>query len=336
MMILEEDVIRVISQIDKNYFVGKRILVTGGTGLIGKTLVPTLLNLGVKVVLLVRSETKGRMMFGEKCRYYEGSVEKMPQITEKIDCIIHMASPTSSQFFCNNPVETISVSMEGTKALLELARKNNVDAFIYLSSMEVYGYPNKGHTVNEMEISGFDTRIARNSYPISKVLCEMLCSAYYSEYGVPTKVLRLTQTFGIGVNYDDGRIFGEIMRCVIEKRNIVLHTKGDTERCYVYTADAVSAILTVLMNGQNGEVYNVANPKTYCSIKEMAEIAAKIGHVSVEYEIDGLQRGYADTLYMNLDIGKISSIGWEPVIGLEEMFQRMINSYIENESSISV
>ena len=197
--------------------------------------------------------------------------------------------------------------------------------------MEVYGNPQKGEIISENYISGFDPTITRNCYPMSKKLCESLCQAYYSEYNVPTKVLRLTQTFGPGVEYNDGRIFAEFMRCVVEKRDIVLKTKGETERCYLYTSDAVSAILTVLLSDKNGECYTVANPQTYCSIAEMAElITTKLGkgQIKVVYDIaeDITKLGYANTLYMNLTIDKLKSLGWTPKTDLITMFKNMIGT----------
>ena len=76
---------------------------------------------------------------------------------------------------------------------------------------------------------------------------------------MPTRIVRLTQTFGTGVSYNDGRVFAEFARCVIEQRDIILKTKGETKRSYLYTADAVTAILTVLLNGETGAAYNAAN-----------------------------------------------------------------------------
>ena len=324
MKIIKQDINNVVDGFNSEMLSGKTVFVTGGTGLIGKTMVPVLQSLGAKVILLVRSEEKSRTLFGDTCTYYIGAVEAIPVVDDQIDYIIHMASPTSSSFFINNPVETMQTAIQGTKNILELAKQKKVKGLVYLSSMEVYGYPKKGHAVKEQEVSGFDTRVPRNSYPLSKLTCEMMCNAYAAEYDVPAKVVRLTQTFGAGVEYKDGRVFAEFMRCAMEKRNIVLHTTGETERCYLYTADAVAAIITVLLKGNKGEVYNVANPDTYCSIRKMAELAADIGGVSVDFEIDSIQRGYADALFSMLDVSKMLELGWTPKVALREMFNRMI------------
>lgn len=139
------------------------------------------------------------------------------------------------------------------------------------------------------------------------------------------KIVRLTQCFGPGVQYNDGRVFAEFSRCVIEQRNIVLKTKGETERNYIYTADAVEAILLVLLKGQKGEAYNVANENTYCSIFEMAKLVAESGGIDVEiHEEDVKKSGYADTLYMDLETRKLQKIGWQPITELKEMYRRMM------------
>ena len=171
--------------------------------------------------------------------------------------------------------------------------------------------------------------ITRNCYPLSKQICEAICKAYQTEYRVPTKILRLTQTFGPGVELKDERVFAEFMRCVVNKTDIVLRSTGGTERCYLYTSDAVTAILTVMTKGVAGEAYTAANQDTYCSIFEMAEMVAHElakDRIQVKSEIDDIDRGFASELFMKLDTSKIEMLGWKATRGLKEMYQRMIES----------
>ena len=88
--------------------------------------------------------------------------------------------------------------------------------------MEVYGAPSEESKITESSPSELDTMSVRSCYPESKRICECLCASYASQYGVPAKVVRLTQTFGHGVEYSDKRVFAEFARSVIEKKNIVL------------------------------------------------------------------------------------------------------------------
>ncbi len=315
------------------------IFITGATGLIGTGIVNSLFyankekGLNLKLIALVRNVEKAEDRFkdileDDTLAFVQGSVEELPDIDADIDYIIHGASQTASKEFVKHAVETINTAVTGTKNLLELAKKKEVKGFVYMSSMEVYGYPEKGHHVTEDEIGTFTSLNLRNSYPISKILCESLCCAYASEYSVPTRIVRLTQTFGPGVHENDNRIFAYFGRCVNEGQNIVLKTAGETERCYLYTVDAVTAILTILLKGSNGEAYNVADENTYCSIAEMAERVAFEAGIKVEYDIQPpAVNGFPDTLYMYLDTTKLKNLGWKPIGGgktIDVMFGRMI------------
>ena len=320
---------------------GKTVFVTGATGLIGRTLVYGLNcankrhDLHMRVIALVRDQGRAEARFAEilpdgMLSLKVGNVENLPAIDEAVDFIVHGASQTASREFVTHPVETLQTSLSGTMRLLELARAKKVQGFVYLSSMEVYGYPARGHKVKEEEIGRFEPQNMRNCYPIGKIACENLCCGYAKEYGVPAMSVRLTQTFGAGVNYNDTRVFAYFARCAKEGQNIVLKTKGETERCYLYTTDAATAILTVLLKGEPGGIYNAADEKTYCSIAEMAERVAEEAGIKVVYDLqDAAKNGFPDTLYMDLDTGRLKKLGWCPLGGgrsLIDMYRRMIDA----------
>lgn len=302
---------------------GKVILLTGATGLIGRTLTDALLfaeekrKLGLSVLALVRDETQARKVFaehlenGRPLRLLEGTVERLPKIRGPVDYILHGAARTESVAFVRQPVETAKTAVLGTLQLLELARRKQISGFVFLSSMEVYGYPARGHKVQETDVCALRPGEVRHSYPISKLQCENLCCAYASEYGVPARIIRLTQTFGPGVRPEDPRIFAEFGRCVRDGQDIVLHTQGRTERSYLYTADAATAILTVLLKGENGQAYNAADERTYCSVAQMAQKVAGAYGIGVRFQPeDGQEHGYAGLLFMDLDTARLKKLGW--------------------------
>lgn len=324
---------------------GAAIFVTGATGLIGTSLIRALdfvnreKNLELKMVALVRDREKAEKRFADilsngMLSFVVGTVENLPEVEGGIDYILHAASQTASREFVQHAVETIETSVLGTFNLLRLAKEKGVKGFVYLSSMEVYGYPQRGHKVTEDEIGSMSPLILRNSYPISKMISESMACAYASEYGVPAMICRLTQTFGPGVNYNDDRIFAYIGRCVKEKRNIVLKTRGETERCYLYTTDAVTAILAIMLDGEPGCAYNAADESTYCSIAKMAECIAADGGIQVEYDIqEESVNGFPQTLYMNLDTAALRKLGWysRGRYTITEMYRRMIESLFHIE-----
>lgn len=327
--------------IDWEYFKNSTILITGSTGLIGSNLVNALAynsrkkKLNIKLILPVRNVIMARKQFdwiNAEIIPYELGTELNVKYA---DYVIHLASPTSSKYFIEKPVDTMVANIEGCKAILDWAASHSIRKCIELSTMEVYGFPEKGHKVKENELGSFETMNVRNSYPIAKVACEALCNSYWDQYGVPVVILRATQTFGPGVKYNDGRIFAQLMRCVIEKKDIILKSAGLTERPYLYTADAVSAILVSLLKAKAGQAYTVANPETYCSINDMAQMVANEiarGQIKVKYNItDNIEKlGYAGTLFMDLDTRKMLALGWKPTMKLVSMFERMIEDLKEN------
>lgn len=320
-------------------FNGKTLFVTGATGLIGQTLIKRVIEFNrnndgrIKVIASVRNMEKAHGIFGDdnpedELSYVVSDISSIPLEDMGIDYIVHAASNTSSRAFVERPMEIIETAVEGTKRVLKLAEINSISAMAYLSTMEVYGTPSTDEKIDESHSTNLDPMSVRSCYPESKRMCESICASYQKEYGVPTVVLRLTQTFGPGVQYNDGRVFAEFARCAIEGRDIVLKTKGETKREYLHVDDAVNAIFTSLIKGRPGEAYNVANEETYCSIHEMAELVADKcaeGRISVRIqEEDGSKYGYAPTLHMNLDTSKFRNLGWIPEHNLEETFKDMI------------
>lgn len=330
----------------------KTVFVTGATGLIGYTAVCALLrynqlheNANIRVVALVRDLEKAGIKFkkqlDEKCdlTLIRGNVESFPKIIGKIDYIIHGACPTGSNFFLEHSVETINQIVAGTKNILDFAREKKVLGVVFISSMEVFGMVSEPRKISEKDLGYIDISSPRSSYPEGKRLAENMCCAYYSEYAVPVISVRLAQTFGPGVSGDDKRVFAYMARCAINGEDICLSTDGAKENMYLYTADAVGAILLLMVNGERGTAYNTGNPDTYCSVKEMGEIVAQSigqGQISVKtnYAMDNEAnlKKYPPNGYLMMDISRLQNTGWKPsVVSLAQMFERMIKCFSDDE-----
>lgn len=324
-------------------FGGSTLLVTGATGLIGSLMVRGALEWSrthdekIKVVALVRNERKAVSVFGDythdgRLSILAGDVSQPIQFGQPIDYVSHGASITSSAAFAQNPVEVAFTEIDGTRNVLELARHAGVQGVVYLSSLEVYGDIAQDHgEVRECDSGYLDGLRPRNSYPSAKRMCESLCAAYASEYGVPTKIARLAQTFGAGADPNDGRVFAYFARQVIAGQDIVMRTPGKGCRCYCYTTDAVEGLLHVLSQGEAGRAYNVANPETYCSARGMAEMVASrfgAGHTSVRFDFpeDASSFGFASPSFVRMNTDALAELGWRPRYGLPEMYERLIAS----------
>lgn len=327
--IFEEDIKNIINDFDMSVFDGKTILVTGATGLIGKLCVKSLLNSGynTQVIALVRDEEKAKNIFGESKRltYLVQDINQRINTTRRVDYIIHAASTTSSKDFVEKPVETIYTAINGSRNVLEFAKNKRLEGMVYLSSLEIYGV-NEKENIKERDYGYIDILNPRSSYSESKKMVETMCISYGTEYGVPVKIARLAQTFGAGVSISDNRVFAQFAKAIINKENIVLHTKGETKRNYCYTTDTVRGIFTILTKGENNNAYNVANENSYCSISEMAHLLEN-EYTKVEYKIDEINRGYNPTVKIALNTEKLNALGWEAKVNLKEMFDRLIMNF---------
>ena len=340
--ILQEDLEYILNDkcIQWQKLVGCKLLVTGATGLIGSTLVKALLyanrklKLGLEVWCIVRDERKAEGVFAEEfantsLHFLKTSMEDPILCSKTFDYFIHGASPTASAFFVEHPVETMDTAYFGTRHLLEKAKQDAARGFVYLSSMEAFGQVTEEHLLTEKDLGYVDLTNVRSSYQESKRICELLCKSYSSEYDLRTMSIRLAQTFGAGIPKDDKRVFAMMARCAIEGEDIVLMTKGNSRHSYLYTAQAVTAILCVLLSGEAGETYNAANPATYCSIYEMGKmVAEKIGYgkMSVRIQESSENKKYPPAGYLNLSVDKLSALGWKPTGTLADMYERMIHS----------
>lgn len=322
---------------------GKTIAVTGSTGLLGACMVHCLLALkaqrgvNLHIVAIARNMEKAVRLFGEEreeLSYYQydfSSTEPF-QPKRKVDYLFHFAAPTASKDFVEKPVETMNMVYMGMQNILNYAEQAKLESLVLASTLEVYGtITDDSPPLTEDKQGYLDPMATRSSYPLAKRAAEGLCHNYAVEKQVKVKVARLAQTFGAGVSKQDNRVFAQFARSVIHDEDIILHTTGELSRCYCYTTDAISAMLYILLKGEDGTAYNVANEATYISIRQMAELVAETfnpDYVNVVIEIqEGL--GYSPTTKLRLDTQRIQTLGWTPYYNMKDMFGRLIASMKE-------
>lgn len=314
----------------------KCVMVTGASGVIGKELVDILLacndifESNIKVVAVGRNKEKLAQVFDtNKCLklidYSEVKVQKA------VNYIIHLASITSSKMFVENPVEVLVESFSLTKDLLDFGLQNKIDRFVYVSSVEVYGKPYTNQTKLSENCHGeVLTDVVRNSYPEAKRHCEMLTTAYVSEYGLNAIIVRPAKVFSAAINKQDKRVFVDFANKVVNGEDIVLKSDGSQVFTYCYGSDVVCGMLFAMLRGECGGIYNIGSDNCVASIKDIANEYAKQGGVKVVFDIqDNSITGYVNVGHCVLDNSKINALGFVPKVDLNEGIARIIEAYKE-------
>lgn len=344
--VIKEDIDKII----KNFsgwerFKGKTVLISGANGFLPAYMVETLLELNnhfqsfnVTVIALVRNKDKANKRFSHllNSKFLKIIVKDVCEevvIDEKIDFIVHAASQASPKYYGIDPVGTLSANVIGTINLVKLAAKHQVESFLYFSSGEVYGeISEKDMPVSETTFGYLDPAKVRSCYGESKRMGETICVSYLHQYGVKAKIIRPFHTYGPGMQLDDGRVFADFVSNVISKKDIILNSDGSAQRAFCYLTDATVAFFTVLLNGKDGEAYNVGNPNEEYSILQLANIVIgikpELGLKLIINKPDTGNTYLKSPVSRNTpNIEKLKALVWQPSVSAKEGFERTVNSF---------
>lgn len=315
----------------------ERILVTGGTGMIGAWLVETLLEEGgAEVALITRDAAKAAEKFAKwrgtgRLEFVEADLGRgaVPAIAGRVDAVFHLASNTHPKAYAERPIATIALNVVATQGLLEIAAANPGCRFVYASSVEVYGQ-NRGDAefFDEKYCGYIDSNTLRAGYPESKRCGEALCQAYWKEKGVDFVIARLARVYGPTLLRTDTKALSQFLRNAVEGRDIVLKSEGNQYFSYLHVADAVSGLLTVWRKGAAGEAYNVADEASDIRLKDLAAlIAGSVGRKVVFDLPDAVEAaGFSTATVARLDSSKLKALGWKAEYDIERGIKATIES----------
>lgn len=346
-IIIEEDLKFITGQaLPWKMFEGKTVLITGAAGFLPAYMVETLMYLNetrlktpVKVLGIVRNEKYALQRFKhytgcKNLQLIQADVTQLPDISEEIHFIIHAASQASPKYFGTDPVGTLLPNTIGTYNLLELARKNPLECFLFFSSGEVYGVvdPQK-IPMKETDYGFVDPAVVRSCYGESKRMGETMCVSWCHQYGIPARIARPFHTYGPGMKPDDGRVFADFVMDVLNNRDIIMKSDGSAIRPFCYLADAVAGFFTVMMKGENGEAYNVGNQDEEISIFQLAGIITELfpekGLKVVPFPETNNGAYLKSNILRNCpEISKMKALGWVPQISIRDGFKRTVLSYL--------
>lgn len=314
--------------LDFSLLAGKRVLITGGTGLVGSALVDTLcflnerLCLGLHLVLVSKSRNKFLERIGNRknIEFISHDMAKPFEYGERVDYAVHLAANTHPVAYATKPVETITTNFLGTMNLLELCAKNKGSRFVNISTVEIYG-ENKFECFrfSEKDFGYIDCNTLRSGYNESKRLGESLCQAYLSQYGVDFVTARLCRCYGPTLQKDDSKALSQFLFRAVNGEDIVLKSKGEQHFSYIDVFSAISAIIFIMLKGETGEAYNVADEKQDIKLKDLAELVARIGNVKVVFDLpnETETKGFSKAGVALLDATKLKRLGWKVLFDLK-------------------
>ncbi len=325
--------------IDWEMLCNKKILITGASGMIGTVLVDALMtynernNANIEVCGLSRNISKLQVRFGHwhdnnLLTFLEQDISAgLDTKGVAFDYIIHAASNTHPKEYSGDPVGTITTNVFGTYHLLEYAKKHRNCRVVLLSTVEVYG-ENRGDvdTFAEDYCGYINCNTVRAGYPESKRVSEALLQAYGAQYDVDSVSVRLCRVYGPTLEKDDSKALTQFIHKAVNGEDIVLKSEGKQFFSYIYVADAVTSILKVMLNGERGEAYNVADAASDITLKELAEHLAKIAGKKVVFELpdEAERKGYSTATKAILNPEKIRALGWKPMYTIFEGLENTI------------
>lgn len=283
--IIRED-LKIIAQSlkkERSLLEGKNILITGGSGFLGKYIVSTLLYLNenllkkpCKIISLdnhITSEGKGNDLISKFLKNINHDVSQPFNIKDDINYIIHAAGIASPIYYRRYPLEAIDVAVNGTRNMLELAKTKKVKGILFFSSSEIYGDPDpKEIPIKETYHGNVSSIGPRACYDESKRLGETLCITFLELFNLPIKIVRPFNVYGPGMKSDDYRVIPAFVSSAMSNNPIPVHASGKQTRAYCYISDAIIGFMKVLLIGRKGQAYNIGNQETEVTVNELAQV----------------------------------------------------------------
>jgi len=318
--------------IDFEKFRGKKFFITGATGLLGTVLIDALLHadVGVEILALTRNSNRARERFParENCpalRFLEQDARaEIPAGTEA-DFIVCGASNSHPVAYGNDPAGTALTNVFGALNAIDLAKRNPASRTIFISSCEIYGENTLGKTAFSEHDCGFiDCNTVRACYTESKRLAECLFQIAKEKSGVNFVTARLCRIFGPTMTSEDSKASQQFLRNAIAREKIVLKSAGTQLFSFGYAPDAISALLTILQKGKNGNAYNVA-PEAI-TLRDFAKICGDCAGTKTEFaEANNTEKlGFSVVKNSILDDSAARELGWFPQWTLREAIAETI------------
>lgn len=337
---------------------GKRLLVTGGAGFLGYYLVQSVLYWNRRAgdahpiqITVYDNYMRGVPSWltklegdGNLALVKHDITQPLPEDIGDFQYIVHAASIASPTYYRMHPIETMDANINGLRFLLEYSRAQReagkpVDGFLFFSSSEIYGDPPPENIPTPENYRGSVSCTGpRACYDESKRYGETLCVNFARQYGLPIKIARPFNNYGPGLKITDGRVLPDFARDVLAGRDIVMLSDGAPTRTFCYVADAIVGYYKILVQGRNGEAYNIGVEEPEISIADLADRVVDIAQALFDYKGRVVRRASSEENYLvdnpNRRCPMITKaradLGYDPGISLDEGLKRSLIWYCDH------
>ena len=314
-----------------------KVGITGGAGFIGSHLVERLLTLGADVVII------DNFLHGSKVEHLKGhkhlsmceanitDAEAMIKALQDKDLIFHFAAVVGVEETQMDPLEVLSVEIQGTVNILNAVANSNTKRIIFGSSSEVYG--DSPEPMNEE-----DPFSPKSTYAVAKLVGEEYCKAFYHRHGIKYTILRYFNIYG--PRQDERFVISRFVNRTLANEPISIYGDGEQTRDFTYIDDAVNmTLLATLEDKASCQAINIGTDVT-TTINELAHLTTKIINsknpikpVYVNY--DDLRPREIEVFSRTADISKARKLlQYEPETPLESGVRKYIDWYLEERDKL--
>jgi dTDP-glucose 4,6-dehydratase len=326
----EQDLAHVLEHVDFRELKDARLFLTGGTGFVGKWLLESLLfandrlDLGVKVVVLTRDASRFQLASPHLAAHsavelLEGNARDFVfPIGGMHWVVIHAATERQFEPTPDQPLSSFDLDIEGTRHVLEFARRVPTHGFLFTSSGAVYGkQPQEMSHIPDDYLGAPATTDPGTAYGQAKRASEWMCATYAG-----ARIARLFAFVGPYLPMDQNFAVGNFIADVLARKTIEVKGDGRSYRSYLYAADLVIWLWTILLRGESGRTYNVGSDRAV-TIAELARTVAEVTGGGVPVQIWGRNvAGVAAPRYVPSIERARKELGLRPIITLEEGVRR--------------
>jgi dTDP-glucose 4,6-dehydratase len=307
------------------------VLLAGGAGFIGSHLTDRLIDRGDTVVCVDDLSTGSRdniTVHAHDDRYWfldrdicaPGLAEAIG--SDHFDVVMNLASPASPPAYLARPIATLDTGSVGTRALLEIARRDRA-RFFMASTSEVYGDPLE-HPQVESYWGNVNPVGERSVYDEAKRFAEALTSAFAREYGLEVRIARIFNTYGPRMQFDDGRVVTNLVHQALTGEPLTLYGDGKQTRSFCYVDDEVTGLLALLDSDIDRPV-NIGNPHEV-TMRELADLVLDLTGSSSSIEYRPLPTDDPRVRRPDITLAR-ERLGWEPRIDLRDGLARTIEHH---------